>query len=107
MAHIEVDEMNFEQVISEEFSKGQIVILKFGSEFCDACIAQDFELEELEDKHENISVLEIDCADAEDLTQRYAITQVPTIVIYENENSVIWQKDGVILAQDIETIIGF
>ncbi len=107
MAFIEVDEINFEEVISKEFEKGQIVILKFGSELCDACIAQDFELEEMDDNHENISVLEIDCVDSEDLAQRYAVTQVPTIVIYENENSVIWQKEGVILAQDIEKIIGF
>ncbi len=107
MAFIEVDEINFEEVISKEFEKGQIVILKFGSELCDACIAQDFELEEIDDNHKNISVLEIDCADSEDLTQRYAVTQVPTMVIYENENSVIWQTDGVVLAQDIETIIGF
>ena len=106
MAYIEVDEMNFQEALKEEFSKGQIVILKFGSEYCDACMALDFELEEIDDKYENISILEIDCAESMDLAEQYGVAQVPTMIIYENENSTLWHKDGVVLAQDIETIIG-
>ncbi len=105
MAYIEVDELNIQEVLSQEFSKQQIVILKFGSEYCDACIALDFELEEIDDKYDNVSVLEIDCADSEDLAQHYGVRQVPTMVIYENENSTLWHKEGVLLAQDIEKII--
>jgi len=105
MAFIEVDEDNFQDVLSSEFDKNNIVILKFGSTYCDACIALDFELEEIDDKYDNVSVLEIDCGESENLAQRYRITQVPTMVIYENENSTLWHKDGVLLAQDIEKII--
>jgi len=106
MAFIEVDEMDFNTVLKEEFNKGQVVILKFGSEYCDACMALDFELEEVDDKHENITVLEIDCGESEELAQKYGVTQVPTMVIYENENSTLWHKEGVMLAVDIENIIG-
>ena len=106
MAFIEVDEMDFNTVLKEEFNKGQVVILKFGSEYCDACMALDFELEEVDDKHENITVLEIDCGESEELAGKYGVTQVPTMVIYENENSTLWHKEGVILAVDIENIIG-
>ena len=106
MSFIQVDEMDFNEVLNEEFDKGQIVILKFGSEYCDACIALEFELEEIDDKYENVSVLEIDCGDAEELAQSYGVIQVPTMVIYENKNSTLWHKEGVILAQDIEKIIG-
>jgi len=42
MSFIQVDEMDFDEVLNEEFDKGQIVILKFGSEYCDACIALEF-----------------------------------------------------------------
>ncbi len=105
MAFLEVDETNFDEIISQEFSKNRIVILKFGSEYCDACIALDFELEEIDDKYDNVTILEIDAAESEDLTQNYGVTQVPTMIIYENENSILWQKDGVMLAQDIEEII--
>lgn len=105
MAYIEVDEENFSEVLADEFSKGQIIILKFGSEYCDACMALDFELEFIDDKYANVSILEIDCGESEDLSQKYGIQQVPTMVIYENENSTLWHKEGVMLSQDIETII--
>lgn len=105
MAFIEVDEMDFQETLNEEFSKGQMVILKFGSEYCDACMALEFELEEIDDAHENITVLEIDCGESEELAQKYGVTQVPTMVIYENKDSTLWHKEGVVLAADIEKII--
>jgi len=105
LAFIEVDELDFQDVLDAEFAKGQIVILKFGSQFCDACNALDFELEEIDDKYDNVSVLEIDCSESEDLTQMYAIQEVPTMVIYENKDSVLWHSKGVVLAQDIEKLI--
>jgi len=105
MEFIEVDEYNIEEVLSQEFKKGQIVILKFGSELCDACMALEFELEELQDNNDNISVLSIDCGESEELTQKYGVEQVPTMVVYENENSIIYNKYGVVLATDIESII--
>ena len=105
MAFIEVDEENFQKVFSEELSKDNILILKFGSEYCDACMALSFELEELDDSNENISILEIDCGESEELAQRYKVSQVPTMVIYENENSILWNKEGVVLAQDIQELI--
>ena len=71
MSFIQVDEMDFSEVLNNEFDKGQIVILKFGSEYCDACMALEFELEEIDDAHENVSVLEIDCGESEDLAQKY------------------------------------
>ena len=107
MAYIEVDEMDFDEKLQEEFEKGQIVILKFGSEYCDACIALDFELEEIDEKYENVSILNINSPESPDLSEKYGVTMVPTMVIYENADSTLWHKDGVVLAQDIETIIGF
>lgn len=106
MAFIEVDETDFNQTLKTEFDKGQIIILKFGSPYCDACMALEFELEEIDDEFENVTVLEIDCGEEEELAAKYGVTQVPTMIIYENENSTLWHKEGVMLAQDIRTIIG-
>lgn len=106
MAFIQVDEMDFDEVLNCEFDKGQIVILKFGSPYCDACMALEFELEEIDDKYEKVSILEIDCGDSEELAAKHGITQVPTMIIYENKNSTLWHKEGVVLAADIENIIG-
>ena len=105
MAMIEVDETDFQEILFQEFDKKQIVILKFISEYCDACMALGFELEEIEEKHDNVSILEIDCGESEELAQHYGIREVPTMIIYENENSTLWHKEGVVLAQDIEEII--
>ena len=105
MAYIEADDYNFKEVLDAEFKKKQIVILKFGSEYCDACMALDFELEEIDETHENVTIVDIDVAEAEGLTQEYGIQQVPTMVIYENEHSKLWHKEGVVLSQDIEKLI--
>jgi len=107
MAIIEVDEIDFKETLNREFKKGNIVILKFGSEYCDACMALGFELEEIVNKHKNVTVLEIDCGDSEELAEEYGVIQVPTMIIYEKENSTLWHKEGVLLAVDIEKIIEF
>ena len=49
MARFEVDESDFDEIRLEELSNGNFIIIKFGSELCDACQALDFELEELEE----------------------------------------------------------
>ena len=105
MATMEVDEFDFQEVLAQEFSENKIVILKFMTEYCDACMALGFELEEIEEKYDNISILEIDCNESEELAQRYGVHEVPTMVIYENEHSTLWHKEGIVLAQDIEEII--
>ncbi|MFT5660657.1 MAG: thiol-disulfide isomerase/thioredoxin [Sulfurimonas sp.] len=105
MAFIEVDKEDFQEVLDKEFAKNNIVILKFTSEFCDACMALGFELEELDDNNNNISIIEIDCAQSEDLAYAYGINQVPTMLIYENKDSKLWHKEGVMLAQDMQEII--
>ncbi|MEA3522510.1 MAG: thioredoxin domain-containing protein, partial [Campylobacterota bacterium] len=64
MAFIEVDDENFNEIMEEEFSKKNIVLLKFGSEYCDPCQALEFELEELDESSENISILMIECDNA-------------------------------------------
>ncbi len=105
MAFIEVDESDFQQVITEEFEKNNIVILKFGSEFCDACHALESELEDIEEENENVTVLSIECSDSPDLAERYDVFQVPTMVIYKNGENMIYRGEGVLLSQDIEEII--
>ena len=106
MAFIEVDEDNFEQVLTEEFDKKQIVILKFGSEFCDPCHALDCELEDVDDEFKDVSVLMIDTDESPDLAEQYEVYQLPTMVIYKTRTHILYHKEGVILAQDINEIIG-
>ena len=105
MAFIEVDESNFVSIFNEELTKKQTVILKFGSEWCDPCHALECELEDVDDDNENVSVLMIDTEESPDLTNRYDVYQLPTMVIYKGTDEIIYRGEGVILAQDIEEII--
>jgi len=104
MAIFEVDESDFDEIKSQELDKGKFIILKFGSELCDACQALDFELEELENI-KNISILSIDCSDAQELAELYEIDRVPTVIIYNPKNHMLIRHEGVMLYQDILEII--
>jgi len=105
MAIIEVDEENFEQELSCAFERKDRVVLKFGSTYCDACMALGFELEELDEKLEHFTVLEIDCSISDGLAQVYDIVEVPTMKIYRDKDSLIFDAVGITLAADIEEII--
>ncbi len=105
MAYLEVDDTDFQQILDEEFQKGQIVILKFYTELCDACMALDMELEDVDDENEHVSVLAIDCNECEYTANRFNVVQVPTMVIMKDATTTLLHKEGVMLSQDIEEII--
>ena len=104
MALIEVEGPEFQSVLEEEFSKGNTVILKFISPYCDACMALGFELEDIQER-EDVSVLEIDCAESGELAEMYDVMEVPTMVIYKDKQSMLLNATGVMMEQDIEEII--
>jgi len=105
MAFIEVNEGNIEDVLAEEFGKNQIVILKFGSEWCEPCHALEGELEDVDDDNEDITILMIDTGVSQELAGQYNIYQLPTMLIYKNSDEFIYRGEGVMLASDIEEII--
>lgn len=101
----DVDITDFDEIMEAEFNKNNTVILKFGSELCDACYALESELEDLAEEDENISVLLIDCNESPDLAENFDVVQVPTMIIYKNKNTPIFRTKNVMLSQDIEKII--
>lgn len=105
MAYIEVDDNSFDETLSGELEKGQVVILKFYTEFCDACMGLDMELEDVDDDNENVSVIAIDCAECDFTAQRYGVTQVPTMIIIKDKDTTLLQREGIMLSSDIEDII--
>lgn len=97
---------NLDFVMNEEFEKGNAVILQFTSEFCDACMALEMELESIEEQHNDISILSIDVGENETLLDKYGVLQTPTIIIYSKEKMLLHNEEGVILCQDIEMLLG-
>jgi len=106
MAFIEVDEDDFEEILTQEFEKKQIVILKFGSEYCDSCHALECELEDVDDEFEDVSVLNIDTDESPSLAEQFDVFQLPTMIIYRSRGSLLYHGEGVVLAQDINGFIG-
>ena len=106
MAFIEVDEDNFETILTQEFEKKQIVILKFGSEYCNSCHALECELEEVGDEFEDITVLNIDTDESPSLAEQFDVYQLPTMIIYRSRDSLLYHGEGVVLAQDINEFVG-
>ncbi len=104
MAMIEVNDQSISAVLDAEFEKGKVVILKFGSEWCDSCHALESELEDLEEESENISVLLIDTDETAELAGIYNIRALPTMLIYKSRDTLIYRGEGVLLAQDIEAL---
>lgn len=106
MAFIEVDEENFEATLTQEFDKKQIVILKFGSEYCTSCHALECELEDIDDEFKDVSVLNIDTDESPLLAEQFDVFQLPTMIIYRSRGSLLYHKEGVVLAPDINGFIG-
>jgi thioredoxin len=105
MAQFEVDEENFQAVMDREFSNNKIVILKFGSEFCEQCSALEMELEQLEDMMENISIISVDCNQSQEIAESYDVYQLPTMIVFKNKDNILHEAEGVILSEDIQKII--
>lgn len=105
MAMIEVDEDDFLENLDVAFEKKNIVILKFGSEYCDSCHALECELEEIDENLENVSIFSIDTDESPEIAEKYQVYALPTMVIYKDSENIIYNKSGVILSQDIEQII--
>jgi len=105
MAFIEVDESNIEAVLQEEFEKGQTVILKFGSEWCEPCHALEGELEDIDEDYDDIAVLMVDTDESQELAGQYSVRQLPTMLIFRKRDELIYRGEGVLLASDIMEII--
>ena len=101
---IEIDG-NYNDIVEEEFEKGNIVILQFTSELCEPCYALETELEEVEDKRDDVSILSIDCSQNGSVTELFDVYQTPTMVIFNKQKEIIYNEMGVILSDDILEIL--
>lgn len=105
MAIFEVDGDNFQTIIDVEFEKNNIVILKFGSDFCDACMALDTELEQIDEEDLNVSIIAVNTDESPEIAEAYDVYQLPTMIIFKDKNHILHEGEGVILSDDILEII--
>ena len=102
---IDVDEDSFQIEIEKAFLKKDIVVVKFGSEYCEPCHALECELEDLEEEIENLTILMVDTDESPSLAEQFDIYQLPTTIIYRDRETIIRTIEGVMMASDIQNII--
>ena len=102
---IEVDEENFAIEIDKAFEKKDIVIVKFGSEYCEPCHALECELEDLEEDMRGLTILMVDTDESPSLVEQFDIYQLPTMIIFRDRETIIRTIEGVMMASDIQELI--
>ena len=65
----------------------------------------EFELEELHDRVDGVSILDIDIAANEGLGYRFLVEEVPTTLIFKSADEQLLYKTGIMLADDIVDLI--
>lgn len=105
MPFINVDEDNFYEIMAREFAKEKVVVLKFGSQYCDACQVMEMELEELNDRLSNVSILNIDCSVSGYLMQQYLVEEIPTTLVFQKPERQLFYRTGIVLADDMVEMI--
>jgi len=107
MAIFEVDDDNFEEIMDREFEKGNIIILKFGSVFCEPCSALEMELEQIDETkgNENISIVYVDTDESPEIAESFDVYQLPTMIIFKDKENIIYENEGVLLYEDIQKIL--
>lgn len=86
-----------------------IEVIKFGAEWCGPCRAYEPILENLKEKYDaktpvNVSIMSIDIDEEPELASQYNIRNVPTTVFIK-EGNVVLKKTGVINADQFNNII--
>ena len=105
MAQFEIDDENFEEIMDREFDKGNIVILKFGSDFCEACSALEMELDQVDEANDKVSIVLVDTDLSPEIAESFDVYQLPTMIIFKSKGDILYEKEGVLLSEDIQKVI--
>ena len=65
-----------------------VVLIKFGAEWCGPCKTMHGVIESLEKNIEGVTICEADVEEIEDLTTELRIRNIPTTLIFKNGNIV-------------------
>lgn len=92
---------NFEEVANSE--KG-LFIIKFFSDTCGPCKTMDPVIKLLEEKNPNINFYNVNSMESPELSEKFGIRGVPTIVFCENRE-VLYQFVGLTPQVDLQYVI--
>lgn len=73
---------NYNTLLEE--NKDKIVIADFWAEWCGPCKMLGPVLEEIDNENDNISVIKINVDEEQDLSMKFGVQSIPTMVVYKN-----------------------
>jgi thioredoxin 1 len=85
----ELNDSNFDT----ELANNKLMLVDFGSSWCGPCHRQEPICKSFSEKHDNIKVFKVDIDSSPDITARYSIRSLPTLIFF---------KDG----KTINTLVG-
>lgn len=92
------------QKIDYILSKDKIILLEFYTSWCPTCKMVAMTLEDYEENHDDIFVLQINADENKDLANIYKVTTAPTLIfLYHGELKTI--HHGFIEIEEIEEIV--
>ena len=102
MSVIEGNKDNFENEVLKSDKK---VLVDFNAIWCGPCRMLKPVIDEIADTNDSIKVVSIDVDDEEELAEKYNVSSIPCLVLFDKGNE-IERSVGFKSKEDIETMIG-
>ncbi|MCR5482974.1 MAG: thioredoxin [Bacilli bacterium] len=102
MAVIEITKDNFETEVLKSDKK---VLADFNADWCGPCKMLRPIIDEIAEEKENIKVVSINIDNEDELAEKYNVSSIPCLVVFENGNETR-RSVGFIQKDEIENIIG-
>lgn len=80
-------------------------LLKFGAKWCPGCIIMKPRLEEIEKENSWLQTEYFDADENKDLVDKYELTDLPSFVFLDSNNTLIEKLSGVISKEKIVSLI--
>jgi len=78
-----------------------VTVKDFYADWCGPCKKQDPIIEELEEKHPDVTFEKVDVDESPDVAQQYGVKSVPTIVV-ERDGEIVEKFIGLTQGEEIE-----
>src|SRR5688572_9580725 len=102
MALVELTAENFDEVVNTDGK----VLVDFWAEWCGPCRLMNPVLKEFSEKHQDITVGKLDISENSELTGKYNVRSIPTLILFENGEPVETSIGSMHLAEIEEKFLG-
>lgn len=98
-----IQNINAQSEIDQILNSGKITVIDFSAEWCGPCkiLGPRFEKVANNTKYHNINFIKVDVDNAKELTSKYEIQSIPTLIYFNKEGKEIKKTFGLVAEKDI------